>query len=979
MKRNMKLEFTSSTYWAFVFFTFYLFTGCTLSYNITDLDQKKSSNSSNDKTAPVLKGTIIDGISYGSLITTPNLLWPSITEAKNGLDYYELALGSSAGGEEILSWTKIGSTTNHAQSGLSLIKGRTYYPKIRAVDANGNRSTDIFGDGWIATTLLSFLQPTYSLITGESITISLTGGEVPYSFDASGSGYLNTSTGAYIAPLSIAPTMEMLQGHDNVGQVASTQVKVRAFEDKDIFRSALYQPAASNSPQSITIDSSNNIYTAGSGNDASGTFHGILRKSTDGGSTWTVIDDYQLAPNKAAAFTSILINNPTNEIYALASAYDSSNNCHWIVRKSIDSGTSWINIDDYIYAASSSNPSAIAKDSLGNLYVAGQGGTKWIIRKSTDSGASWNTMNVFDYSGTGATSSPRSIKVDASNNIYVLGYVFNSSFIASALVSKSTDGGTSWTTIDTFQLFSGYNSIGVNLVIDSSYIYYLGYGFDSNTKSTWYARRSSDAGATWTTVDTFQLTANFNSVSNYMFVNSLSHIYTLGNAADATNKTHWIIRKSTDHGTTWTTIEDYLMSAPVSLGRNEARAMAADSSGNLFVTGIGQATNSDFDHWLIKKSSDQGSTWSLVDDYSYYKKGGNNISSLAYDANNNILYSAGYEGANYSRWIVKKSLDQGNTWTTIDSFQLDTYRDAKAYKILLNNGNIFVAGNATDINFTGHWIVRKSSDNGASWSIIDNWTPYANSITAAKFMTIDSNGVMYVTGHAVDGSFNQHLITRKSSNNGVSWTNVDDFISGMIAASNDIAVNSLNHIFVSGYHISGGQFWMIRKSTDGGATWSNIDNYQLVSNKSGAANKIYFSTNGDMYVTGYGTDSSNIKHAITRKSTDNGSTWTTIDDYQLTTTKDWSSVSLVIDSSNNIYITQVGKDNADISHWITRKSSDGGTTWTTIDNYSSIDTVKSHAPFTSINCFTKQICIGGSRSVDANTINQGVTRILSAE
>lgn len=975
----MKLEFTSRAYLPFVLFTFYLFTGCTLSYNITDLDKKNSSNSSTDKTAPILNGSIIDGISYSSLTTTPNLLWPSISEAKNGLDYYELALGSSAGGEEVLSWTKIGSSTNHAHNGLTLTKGQTYYPKIRAVDANGNRSTAIFGDGWIATTLLSFLQPTYSLITGESITLNLTGGETPYSFNASESGYLNTSTGAYTAPLNIAPTTETLQGHDNVGQAATTQVKIRAFENKDIFRSALYQPAASNNPQSIAIDSSNNIYTAGSSNDASGMFRGILRKSTDGGSTWTVIDDYQLAPNKAASFSSIFINNPTNEIYVLAAAYDSSNTSHWIVRKSIDSGSTWTVIDDYVYAASSSSASAMTIDSLGNLYVAGQGGTKWIIRKSTDSGATWNTMSIFDYSGTGATSSPRSIKIDSSNNIYVLGYGFNSSIIASSLVSKSTDGGVTWTTVDIFQLFSGYNSIGVSLVLESSYIYCLGYGYDSNGKSTWYTRRSSDAGATWTTVDTFQLTANFNSVSNYIFVNSLSHIYTLGNGVDASSKTHWIIRKSTDHGSTWTTLEDYQMSAPVALGKNDARSMAADASGNLFVTGIGHAAAADFDHWLIKKSSDQGTTWSLVDDYSYYKKGGNNIFSLAYDTNNNILYSAGYEGANYSRWIVKKSLDQGNSWTTIDSFQLDTYRDAKAYKILLNNGNIFVVGNATDINYTGHWIVKKSSDNGTTWSIIDNWTIYANNVTAAKAMTIDSNGIMYVTGQAVDGSFNQHLITRKSSNNGVSWSNTDDFISGAIAVSNDIAVNSLNHIFVSGHHISGGQFWMIRKSTDGGATWSNIDNYQLVSTKSGSANKIYFSSNGDIYVTGSATDSANIKHAITKKSTDNGSTWAIIDNYQLTTTKDWSSVSLVIDISNNIYITQSGRDNTDISHWITRKSSDGGTTWKIIDNYSSIDTLKSHFPFTSINCFTKQICIGGSRSVDTNTINQGVTRILSAE
>jgi len=965
------------------FFSLILLTSCTLSLNISELNEQSKQVVLNDIAPPVLAGVVEDGISFGSLTSTPNFSWPEATDSLSGLDYYEIALGSSSGGDDILPWTKISNLNSHTQTGLSLTKGHTYFPKVRAVDKSGNISPELFGNGWIASTLFSFLQPLFTIITGESVNLTLSGGETSYTYSPSQSGYLNTSSSAYTAPLNILPQIENITAYDSINQLASAQVKIRAFENKDIFRSALYQPASTNNPLSIAVDSSNNLYTAGVSTDATSFTHWIIRKSSDGGSTWAVIDDYQLATNKYAGAIKVFI-APNGTVYAVGGALDSSDSQHWIVRKSTNNGVTWTTADDYRYLSTASAANDIGVDSMGNIYVVGDGSnaTFWIVRKSTDSGITWTTIDTFQYPP-GIATVPFSFTADGLNNFYVTGYGFNASIVGKMLIRKSSDGGSTWTTIVDYENVATKGSIGKGTVRDNNdHLYSTGYGYDATNKFTWFVRKSTDRGGTWTTVDNFQFAAGYDTLVNHIAMDSFFNIYIIGYGSDSTNKKHWLVRKSSDQGSTWTTVDNYQMSPPVSLGKNEGRALSSDSSGNLFTLGVGTATNGDYDHWVVRKSTNGGSSWSLIDDFSYAKKGENNINSLAYDTANGILYSAGYEGALYSRWIVKKSLDQGNTWTTIDTYQIDPYREAKAYKILLNNGNLFVVGKAVASNYEGQWTVRKSSDGGSTWTVIDNWAPYVNTASVAKGISFDSTGIIYVTGNTVDGSFNQHWVTRKSTNNGSSWTTVDDYImpGGMLSVSTDIAVNSSNHVFVVGQAMNGpNAFWIVRKSTDSGSTWSNINSYQLVNNKAAKANKIYINSSNEIYVAGNSVDSSNIKHGILRKSTDNGTTWVDIDNYQLLSTKDTDTIDVMLDSLGNIFTISQAKDATNYSHWITRKSSNGGTSWTIIDDYVSIDSTKTHIPNTVTNCFTKQICIGGARSVDSNTINEGVVRILSPE
>jgi hypothetical protein len=106
-----------------------------------------SYNGPADSTAPTQPGTMDDGTTSASITDTPTLSWGASTDAV-GVYTYQVALGTTAGGTDLQTWTDVGNVTSTSFSGLSLIRGYTYYASVRAKDYAGNISTQRNGDGW---------------------------------------------------------------------------------------------------------------------------------------------------------------------------------------------------------------------------------------------------------------------------------------------------------------------------------------------------------------------------------------------------------------------------------------------------------------------------------------------------------------------------------------------------------------------------------------------------------------------------------------------------------------------------------------------------------------------------------------------------------------------------------------------------------------------------------------------------------------
>ena len=99
-------------------------------------------------------GTVKDGssgsdVNYSSGNTSLTANWTGFSDTLSGIASYEIAIGTSSGATDVLSWTSAGNVTTYTKTELSLTHAATYYVSIRALDAAGNYSSAAATNGVI--------------------------------------------------------------------------------------------------------------------------------------------------------------------------------------------------------------------------------------------------------------------------------------------------------------------------------------------------------------------------------------------------------------------------------------------------------------------------------------------------------------------------------------------------------------------------------------------------------------------------------------------------------------------------------------------------------------------------------------------------------------------------------------------------------------------------------------------------------------
>jgi hypothetical protein len=121
-----------------------------------------------DSQAPTLAGSVTDGTYFTSLTTSPSFSWTAASDTNSGIAKYQVAIGTSSGGTQVLAWTDVGNVTSYQATGLTLSDATTYYPQVRAIDAAGNISSAVIGDGWIVdATAPSFPTITFTMASDD--------------------------------------------------------------------------------------------------------------------------------------------------------------------------------------------------------------------------------------------------------------------------------------------------------------------------------------------------------------------------------------------------------------------------------------------------------------------------------------------------------------------------------------------------------------------------------------------------------------------------------------------------------------------------------------------------------------------------------------------------------------------------------------------------------------------------------------------
>lgn len=364
-------------------------------------------------------------------------------------------------------------------------------------------------------------------------------------------------------------------------------------------------------------------------------------------------------------------------------------------------------------------------------------------------------------------------------------------------------------------------------------------------------------------------------------------------------------------GTSWETVDDYLYTSSGGV----AQAVGGDTAGNIYIGGKGTDTGG-VTHWITRMSLDEGTSWATMDNFQFSAGYDADVSAIGFDSTGALYVSGtGNDTGGISHWIVRKSLDSGSTWATVDDFQYAIGKDNYPWAFGADSGgNIFVAGEGIDSGNALHWIVRKSVNQGASWSTVDDF-----SAGSAQSFAVDESGNLYAAGY---GSTPSNLFVRKSSDGGISWATVDNFqyASGQNSYAFAFGVDPFGSLYSAGQgDDSGGAFhWIVRKSTDAGSSWNLIDDFQYQSG--GAAIAIKSDTSGNLFVAGYGPVPNGVSNWFVRESSDHGSSWNSVDKFQYASGQNSNVLAFGADSSGNLYSAGQGNDSSATPHWVVRKS-----------------------------------------------------------
>jgi hypothetical protein len=361
-------------------------------------------------------------------------------------------------------------------------------------------------------------------------------------------------------------------------------------------------------------------------------------------------------------------------------------------------------------------------------------------------------------------------------------------------------------------------------------------------------------------------------------VDSAGNIFAAGYMRDAAQRFHAVIMKSSDRGATWETVVDYPavndVGAPNGPFAVFTSITSADVGGerHLVATGMNRRVSSPTlglsALWLTIRSRDGGATWETLDEYAHPDYNSSLPRDMAMDANGNLymvtLASGAQTGTGNSHWLIRKGLATagGMVWSMVGDFSYpDGYDPDHGYEadgptgVTCVGSSVFVVGGGGKT-----WTVRKSSNGGSTWQVVDSFRFFKNGISGAFDVAANSAGHVYVAGYSY--KMGSQWFVRRSINGGSNWSTVDQFNlpSGIYAEGRGITVAPNGNIHVTGMASSTQLNWVTRERSAETGTWSTTDNFSLAPNQRSYGKSIAADPTGNLFSAGYGYDSAGVHH-----------------------------------------------------------------------------------------------------------------------
>ena len=332
-----------------------------------------------------------------------------------------------------------------------------------------------------------------------------------------------------------------------------------------------------------------------------------------------------------------------------------------------------------------------------------------------------------------------------------------------------------------------------------------------------------------------------------------------------------------------------------------------------------------------------------------------NATDIGTAADGTTLYSVGWADFNtagdYSA-IVRKSIDSGLTWATVDNY-LEPGWSSASYRgfgagTIATGGSLFACGTLWDQpTQSQRWLVRESGAGGTSWQTTDTYQAVPGaSATCGDVKMNPYTGDVYAVGGGYTGagtSTPYNWIVRKRAAGSTSFVTVDTVSSEPYAEARAVAFHRTAGVLVVGRVGYGTTSrWTVRGSANGGATWTNVDLFQDSAGAFSLARGIAVSPSGTIYVCGKAIQTfkkgpvKSVNNWVVRRSLDGGTAWSVVDRFGAESTGLMTGAGITLSPEGTVFVTGVSLVYGGSPGHLVRKGTtaqNGAMTWTTSDDF----------------------------------------------
>ncbi|MBN2379232.1 SBBP repeat-containing protein [candidate division WOR-3 bacterium] len=351
-------------------------------------------------------------------------------------------------------------------------------------------------------------------------------------------------------------------------------------------------------------------------------------------------------------------------------------------------------------------------------------------------------------------------------------------------------------------------------------------------------------------------------------------------------------------------------------GSDQALAIAVDSSGNSYITGWSENLSENLDYVTIKYNPQGAEQW--VARYNSPDNVWDFAVALAVDYSDNV-YVTGFTSylTLYSSYTTIKYNQHGEEqWVARYEGQEGSVNEAAALAVD-KMSNIYVTGLSYDSTSKPDYLTIKYNSQGSEeW--VSRYDGPGHDVDKPVAVEVDDIGNVYVTGMSKNEAGGYDCATVKYSPEGQElWVaryygsvNSHDEVIGSTA----LALDSQGNIYVAGSSegsTSGLDYCTIKYNAQGQELW--VTRYNGQGNGKDQAIALTTDSSGNVYVTGSSNSSDSTKQYTTVKYNAKGlKQW--VASYNGSGNSQNQALALVVDSSDNVYVTGASGEILDLDY-----------------------------------------------------------------